>query len=156
MRRRHIAVIAILLVGLLVVGCGLTANPQEKAGGNGEPIGNEAPANNKDGNVDPDTPVSSESEVNFVVESPAENQFVESGKELTIKGKTKVQKFSILVEDGHDILGEAIVELEKAPESLEDFEVSLDIKEHTSPSGVIVLTTDGNAEPKLVWPIKFQ
>lgn len=138
MQRGFIAAfIALLLVGLLIVGCGSTSNPESHGSDETQEPSVSTP---NEGGEDPDTP--SEKLINFIIEEPAEGELVETGGEVVIKGKTRVQNFAISIEDGHNILGEATVELETAPEDLEDFEVKLEIEEHTSPHGTIVFSTD--------------
>ena len=160
MRKLYIVAIAVLLMGLLVVGCGVTDDSKET--GNSKQIEENNGKNDQtngqidENEEDPDTPISSEADGVFIIENPEENQEIESGKELVIKGKTRLRKFSIEIEDGHNILGKTSVELDNSSEGVEDFIVSLKIDEHTSPSGMILFNSEESTEPELILPIKFK
>jgi hypothetical protein len=167
MRRMPIIIICIVLIALMAVGCGanVTERSAGEAAGQGSdanldntPAHNAANSSNSDQSVDDgDTPVSSE--VSFIVEEPKEHQLVESGKDLIVKGKTRVQEFSIEIEDGHNILGEAHVKLQEKPRELVEFEVTIELEKHTSPSGMIIFVTedkDGERQEDLILPIKFE
>lgn len=164
MKRLSVILVLLILVSILVVGCGITTSREESnsSKNNGSAPANEMPSNSNDNNSDkdkdlgPDTPVSSEVERNVIIESPGESQLVESGKDLVIQGKTRLQKFSVEIEDGHDILGTAQVDLTTPPEIPAEFEVTVKLKEHTSPSGVILIISEDSTSPELIWPIKFE
>lgn len=167
MRRMPKIIICVVLIALMAVGCG--ANVTEKSAGEtagqgsdtqheNTPADGAANGSNSDQPInDGDTPVSSE--VNFIIEEPKEHQLVESGKDLIIKGKTRVQEFSIEIEDGHNILGEAHVKLQEKLRELEEFEVTIELEKHTSPNGMIIFVTegkDGERQEDLILPIKYE
>lgn len=169
MRRMSWVFISLMLIALLVAGCG--ANDVIKSGE--ESIGQGSDAKTGDvvkGNTDEnsneeksldggDNDVSVSHSVDFIIEEPAEDQLVKSGKELVIKGKARLQKFCIEIEDGHNILGEASVELQQKPQELSEFQVSVMLDEHTSPSGMIIFVTqdeNGRRQEDLILPIKFE
>ena len=167
MRRMPIIIICIVLTALIAVSCG--ANVTERSGGEAAgqcsdakpddiPADNAANSSNSDQPVDDsDIPVSLE--VSFIIEEPKEHQLVESGKNLIIKGKTRVQEFSIEIEDGHNILGEACVKLQEKPQELVGFEVTIELKKHTSPHGMIIFVTKDENDQRqedLILPIKYE
>ena len=70
-----------------------------------------------------------------------------------------MQEFSIEIEDGHNILGEAYVKLQEKPQELVGFEVAIELEKHTSPHGMIIFVTeskDGERQEDLILPIKYE
>jgi hypothetical protein len=169
MKNKPLIIMSIILIAMLVVGYGWfnqknNNEASETAGQNLENRSDENTSdetndsnNNDQSSDDPDTPVSSD--IDIIVETPIENQLVSSGQDLVIKGQTKLQKFKIGIEDGHNILGETVVELKENPEGLTEFETVIELDEHTSPFGMIIFfSTDenGNRHEELLIPIKFE
>jgi hypothetical protein len=167
--RLPLILICLVLIALLAMGCWTKAS--EDAQNNmsettGESSGLESGGNPSDSGTTgdtgpasngPDTPVSSEA--SFIIDEPSQGQLVKSGGEITIKGKTRVQKFSIEIEDGHNILGNAHVNVPVKSQELEKFEVTINLEKHTSPSGMIIFVTEdeaGKRQEELLLPIKFE
>ena len=127
MRRMSWIFISLMLIALLVAGCG--ANDVIKSGEESIEQGSDAKTGDVvKGNTDKNSNEEKSlimgiamyqyHSVDFIIEEPAEDQLVKSGKELVIKGKARLQKFCIEIEDGHNILGEASVELQQKPQEL--------------------------------------
>lgn len=169
MKRLPLILICLVLVVLLAVGCWTKASedaPNEMSETTEESSGLESEGNPSDSGTTgsegpasngPDTPVSSEA--SFIIDEPSQGQLVKSGGEFTIKGKTRVQEFSIEIEDGHNILGNAHVSIPAKSQELEGFEVTINLEKHTSPSGMIIFITEdeaGERQEGLLLPIKFE
>ncbi|HHV17761.1 MAG TPA: hypothetical protein GXZ27_02740 [Thermoanaerobacterales bacterium] len=168
MRKMSIILISLVLIALLAVGCGINAPKTngDEAAEEGSDVRHEdasanSTANGSNNNEQPlddgDTSVSHD--VSFIIEEPKEHESVKSGKDLIVKGKTRVQEFSIEIEDGHNILGEAYVKLQEKPQELVGFEVTIELEKHTSPHGMIIFVTeskDGERQEDLILPIKYE
>jgi len=168
MKRLSLIIFCLVLIALLSAGCFTKAadeTPAEIDQTTRENL-NESEANPSNNGTDenqepvadnPDTPVASD--INFIIDEPSEGQAVKSGTKLTIKGKTKVQEFNIEVEDGHEILGTAHVTVPVESQELEEFEATVELSKHTSPSGMIIFVTEdenGQRQEELMLPINFE
>ncbi|MCG1011623.1 hypothetical protein JT739_03320 [Tepidanaerobacter sp. GT38] len=168
MKRLSLIIFCLVIIALLSAGCFTKAadeTPAEIDQTTRENL-NESEANPSNNGTDenqepvaeyPDTPVASD--VNFIIDEPSEGQSVKSGSKLTIKGKTRVKEFNIEVEDGHEILGTAHVSVSVKSQELEEFEATVELSEHTSPSGMIIFVTEdenGQRQEELMLPINFE
>ncbi|HQA60273.1 MAG: hypothetical protein WBJ82_06625 [Tepidanaerobacteraceae bacterium] len=168
MKRVPLILICLLLIAILAAGCfSKTADQSpaeldESTGASPKESGENPPQSGTDENHEPisdapETPVASG--VSFIIDEPGEGQLVKSGSELTIRGKSRIREFDIEVEDGHEILGMAHVSVSGQSQELEEFEATIELKEHTSPSGMIIFVTEdeaGERQEELILPVKFE
>ena len=167
MKRLPIIIFCLILVALLSVGCFSKAadeisNEATETTGASPKESQENPENSGT-NVNQEPQVENQDtpavlEANIIVDEPKEGQVIKSGGKVIIKGKTRLQEFDIEVEDGHEILGTAHISVQKSQE-LEEFEATIEIGEHTSPSGMIIFVTedqDGKRQEQLLLPVKFE
>mgnify|MGYP001188781277 FL=1 len=174
MKRLAFIVLSLLLVLVLISSCSFNAQKpaieeNETASENGlsasetesSQAGSSQNEENKtiDDNVSPANSDSENPEADFVIFEPKEGQLVESGRELVIKGKTRIKNFRIEVEDGHNILGEASVETKDKSDGFVEFETEISLDSHTSPSGMIIFVyegQDGKRQENFILPVKYE